>query len=833
MLDKTIYKYIFIGFITAFVVVGCSRKKDKFLNKNFHSITTKYNYLYNGNNLLSEALESLNDQEKDNFWKLIPIEKYNSEITEDNFEKNSQTPFSQAEEKAALAIQKHSMNINGKEANPIMDEAYILLGKSRYYDQRFIPSLEAFNYILFKHPSSQYINHIKIWKEKINIRLGQNQRAIVNLKELINNNKLESQDLAQANLFLSQAYINTKSQDSAIACLKTARGLINEKPIKARYNYILAQLYDYVNYKDSANTLYDENIDYKRKIPREYIIHSHIRRTANSDSINNSIIEIKELVDNIENTVFLGSLFHQLALLNLRQGKDSIAVKLFNNSLESIVNDDYLETENYQNLADINFENKEYLTAGLYYDSTLTKLERKTKLYRKIKKKRDNLQDLILYEKITVTNDSILSLVNMDHKAREVYFETYIEELKIIQARLNEEEEKNNNFGTQNLLDQQKSSYDEAVFYFYNPTAVAYGKGAFSKKWGKRKLVNNWRWSIEFDDLKNENEGIVNSEIPEDSLYNVNYYINRIPKSIKVIDSIKLVTNDAYYKLGAIYRDQFKEFKTSNQKLTTLLSSSPEEFLIPPAKYSIYKNHISLGDSEQAELIKNDIINNFPKSKYAEFLLNPEEAVLAVENNPTEIYNTIYQEYSDENYIKTIELCDQNIKKLFDTPIISKIEMLKAVSIAKEYGYEQYKEQLNFIQLNYSNSIEGKEAEYILKNVLPLLSSKEFSENATSNNFKIIYEFSTPLEEEITNFITFINNAINEIEFLELNTSKDYYNNIATFVVLHGLKSYDGAMGLAEMLDKKPGIKNNNSFVVSSENYKTIQIHKNLEEYLK
>ena len=833
MLDKTIYKYIFIGFITAFVVVGCSRKKDKFLNKNFHSITTKYNYLYNGNNLLNEALESLNDQEKDNFWKLIPIEKYNSEIAEDNFEKNSQTPFSQAEEKAALAIQKHSMNINGKEANPIMDEAYILLGKARYYDQRFIPSLEAFNYILFKHPSSQYINHVKIWKEKINIRLGQNQRAIVNLKELINNNKLESQDLAQANLFLSQAYINTKSQDSAIACLKTARALINEKPIKARYNYILGQLYDYANYKDSANTLYNENIDYKRKIPREYTIHSHIRRTTNSDSINNSIIEIKELVDNIENTVFLGSLFHQLALLSLRQGKDSIAVKFFNNSLESIVNDDYLETENYQNLADINFENKEYLTAGLYYDSTLTKLERKTKLYRRIKKKRDNLQDLILYENITATNDSILSLINMDHKAREVYFETYIEELKTIQAQLDEEEEKNNNFGSQNLLDQKNSSYDEAVFYFYNPTAVSYGKGAFSKKWGKRKLVNNWRWSIEFDDLKKENEEIANLEIPEDSLYNVDYYINRIPKSTKVIDSIKLVTNDAYYKLGAIYKDQFKEFKISNQKLTKLLNNKPEESLIPPAKYSIYKNHISLGDSEQAELIKDDIINNYPKSKYAEFLLNPEEAVVATENNPTAIYNTIYQEYSDQNYIKAIKLCDQKIKKLFDTPIISKIEMLKAVSIAKEYGYSQYKEQLNFIKLNYSNTIEGKEAEYILEEVLPLLSSKDFSANEISNNFKIIYEFTNPLKEEITNFITLINNAINEIEYLELKTSQDYYNNIVTFVVLHGLKSYDGAMGLAEMLDKAPAIQKNNSFVISSENYKTIQIHKNLEEYLK
>jgi len=40
-------------------------------------------------------------------------------------------------------------------------------------------------------------------------------------------------------------------------------------------------------------------------------------------------------------------------------------------------------------------------------------------------------------------------------------------------------------------------------------------------------------------------------------------------------------------------------------------------------------------------------------------------------------------------------------------------------------------------------------------------------------------------------------------------------------------------MGLSEMLNEKAEINNKKSFVVSSENYKTIQIHKNLEEYLK
>jgi hypothetical protein len=41
-----------------------------------------------------------------------------------------------------------------------------MLGKSRYYDQRFIPALDAFNYILYKYPNSSKIYEAKIWREK-------------------------------------------------------------------------------------------------------------------------------------------------------------------------------------------------------------------------------------------------------------------------------------------------------------------------------------------------------------------------------------------------------------------------------------------------------------------------------------------------------------------------------------------------------------------------------------------------------------------------------------------------------------------------------------------
>jgi hypothetical protein len=108
------------------------------------------------------------------------------------------------------------MNIQGKEYNPQIDEAYLLLGKSRYFDQRFVPALEAFNYILYKYPASSNINQARIWREKTNMRLDNDELAIKNIKTLLEQEELEDQDLADATSTIAQAYINTKSLDSAL-----------------------------------------------------------------------------------------------------------------------------------------------------------------------------------------------------------------------------------------------------------------------------------------------------------------------------------------------------------------------------------------------------------------------------------------------------------------------------------------------------------------------------------------------------------------------------------------------------------------------------------------
>ena len=820
---------IILFFFLVIIIAGCSRKKDKFLNKNFHSLTTKYNFLFNGNNLYAEGILDLENNIRDNFWEFLPIEKFEFYQNDDE---DRETNFTKAEEKASLAIQKHSMSIKGKEKNPIMDQAYFLLGKSRYYDNRFIPALEAFNYILYKYPSSDYINKVKIWKEKINIRLNQNQYAIDNLKELLEEDNLLIQERSLANSYLAQAFINIQQIDSAAYFLKKSNHQFKNIKNNPRNTFLLAQLFQELNVKDTASELYLEIIDLQRKTPKKFYIHSYINKSSISDSIDNSILELKELSQNFENNNFFDVIYHQIAMLYLKKTntekvhKDSLATHYFNKSLRSDPDDETLIAKNYNELAEMKFRNKEYLQAGLYYDSTLSELNVRSRDFRKIKKKRENLDDLIYYENLTTQLDSITTLINMSDESRRKFFENHIAKLKKNNER---SKNKQNNFGSSNEIVSSSDS-ESALFYFYNPTVVAYGKNDFKSRWGSRRLQDNWRWSISISSDENMSDKNKDAIIDQDSIFSVDYYLGLIPSETTEIDSLNKRKNDAYFRLGSIYKDQFEEFQISNNKFFKLLENDPVDNLIPPSKYFIYKNYLSIGNSLKAEEFKEDIIQNFRSSKYAEILLDPSAATNANQNS-NEIYENLYFDFTNQKYIEVIDKCNKYILDFNEEPIVTKFEFLKALAIARAFGYKEYEKALTFIKLNYSTTIEGKEAERILDEVLPSVKNDNFSNNKSSENYKIVYQFDVASNTNITKQSEQLREYIDNVDYLDLSVSQDFYNNIVTFVVVHGLKSYDGSLGLAERLESSIENQATTFFVISSENYKTIQIHKNLEKF--
>ncbi|WP_458628184.1 type IX secretion system periplasmic lipoprotein PorW/SprE [Winogradskyella sp. PC D3.3] len=852
---------------------SCSRKKDKFINRNFHAMGTKYNVLYNGNIALERGKDEVNNEFTENFWELLPVERMN--VSEDIFlpGQTKNADFERAEEKAIKAIQVHGMNIGGKEKNPQIDEAYLLLGQARYFDQRFVPAMAAFNNILNKYPTSDKINQVKIWREKTNMRLDNNQGAIDKLKRLLKEEDLEGQDLADATAALAQAYINIKSKDSAIAQLAIAAEHTKIKREKARYHFIKGQLYNEFGKKDSANIEFDAIIDMHRQIPRSFYINAHLEKSNNFDALTGNTLEFEEyltaLEENRENRPFLDKIYYRIAEYHRSQGTDSLSEVYYNKSLRKATSDKYLRSLSYETLGNMYFDRNVYKTAGAYYDSTMRVMVVNTKPYRVIKKKRENLDDVIYYEGIAQTNDSILSMVSLPKSEQLAIYTKYTEDLRIQaleeqkqQEEALEKQHKESASGQTKLgqLDNKTSrrmgsptnasrmpqpigtGKSNSSFYFYNPTTVAYGKNEFLKLWGKRKLQDNWRFNNQRADVVNDakdDESVATTV--EDKRFNPETYLALLPTGQSEIDSIIKERNYAYYQLGIIYKEKFKEFDLAKTKLETLLENNPEDRLILPSKYNLYRIYLELGLNRKAEAMKAAIINDYPESRYAEILLNPQSELSKDENSPEAIYTKLYKQFENEAYAAVIAEAEAQVKRFEGDDFVPKFEILKASAKGRLYGFEAYKEGINYIALTYANTEEGKRAQEIIKEAFPVLEKKEFIADEDVDQFNVIFQFENNLDEDIDGFIKTLDEEVAKIKYFNLSTSKDVYNENITFVVVHGLKSIDGAKGFAELLksaekDKrgrqiKPKITRD-YFSISSPNYAIIQRHKNLNAYL-
>lgn len=848
---KTFFKTIFFVVCSLFLVVSCSRKKDKFINRNFHAVTAEFNTLYNGYNALEEGRSTLNNSYFDNYWDVLPIERMQifDEVVLPGQSKNEK--FTRAEEKAVKTIQKHSMNLGGKEKNPQIDEAYLLLGKSRYFDQRFVPALEAFNYILYKYPASDKINQAKIWREKTNIRLDNDELAIKNLKRLLKQETLTNQDLADATSMLAQAYLNTKSVDSAITQLEIASNVTKSNDERGRYRFIQGQLYNQLGKKDSANIAFESVIKLNRKTSRIYMISAHIEKIKNFDYENGNKLELVELLDeleeNRENRPFLDKIYHQIGEYHLKNQSDSLAVTYYNKSLRTDSRDKQLKARNYEILGDMNFDKSVYSLAGQYYDSTMINLALNSKPYRVIKRKRDNLEDVIYYEVIAQTNDSILNLVNLPEADRLIYFESFIENLKI---KAEEEKEKaevaernkglatvNNAIGGQVSRGGPGLPSQAATFYFYNPTTVAYGKNEFVKTWGDRTLGDDWRWSSKGQTVTIG--GVSNNDIvasaTEDEKFDPQFYISKIPSETKEIDSISKERNYAYYQLGLIYKEKFKEYKLSKDKLQNLLSSNPEERLILPSKYNLYKIYELLGENDEASIAKNEIINEYSESRYAIILKNPELVSDKDENSPESLYEALYIQHQNQEYADVISKSEDYINRFDGEPIVSKLELLKATATGRLYGYEPYKKAINHLAVTYANTLEGKRAQDIESNVLPKLASTDFLQvnDSIVSNYKVVFQFKNPEKGQLSAFQKNLDTVLKSIKYYKLKSSVDVYSPKTSFVIVHGLRNAQVAQTFDQLLTKENKKKIKEPyFAVSSANYQIIQIHKNLDIYL-
>ncbi len=883
----------------AIIIVACSTKKDSFVNRKFHSVNTEYNVLFNGQEAFDKGEKDLFSGFQDDFWNVLPIERVqNMENTMMPGQTKNEN-FVRAETKATKAIQKHSMYIGGEEKNSQIDEAYLLLGKARYYDGRFLPAIEAFNYVLYKYPKSSTISEVKVWKEKANIRLESNETAIDNLKELFTteDKNFKKEVVADAHSVMAQAYYNLNVIDSTIIHLTKAKNQTKIHEKQARYNFILGQLHNKINQKDSAFYYFQEVIDMNRKSPRMYVMQAHAQQARLFDYKKGDSLAFMEKYRNLlkdrENRPFLDVLNHEVGVLYDTYNQHDKAIKYYNASLKNKKSDRYLEASNYRNLAQLKFDERKFVSSGKYYDSTLVLLNNKSKEFYHLQRKRKNLDDVIKYEGLIAKADSIYYVTALSQKDKEKYYQTYIDKIKaddIAAAKKAIEIEKKAaiaNANSQNQMNPSGSltkgapknlaqtevinptsgisksgrpngiavqeptntntnnsgtSNVNSVFYFYVPASVQQGKLLFEKTWGKRELKDNWRWSsdsnISSETDLNAEETIAESKAKiksdEDLIdltnpkYSTEFYISQLPTDEVEIENLGKDRRAALYELGFIYDEKFSEYQLAADRLERLLTLNPEQRLILPAKYNLYKLYQKL-NSDKALALKANIIKEFPNTHYAKLLSGE---VLDLSDSPEMAFKKLYQEYQAGNYVETLTKVNDMIDVYAGSDVIEKFELLKARILARTEGVLAYKEALQNIFKLYPLTNEGIEAKRILEKDIPTLENMKLNDTETTS-WKLYYDLSKETIASQKDLETKINKYIAESHNNNLKVSVDMYTKDKSLLVIHGFLSKETALAVNSLLQDVKGYKiKQKGTPISTHNYIVIQTHKNIDQYV-
>jgi len=777
---KALFNFCKLSFLML-VFFSCGTSNNTLFNKEYHALTTKYNVLFNGKEAFSVGESILEQAFEDNFYNLISIEPIN--LRGENIDETSIVPgFDRAEEKAVKAIQKHSIKINELQYNRQMDEAYLLLGKARYFDRRFFPALEAFNYLLEMGAKRSVFVEGKIWREKTNIRLQNHELAIQNLRPLARSLSSKSKHFHTANATLADAFIQLKKLDSALVYIKRAAIKAPKRKTKARYLFITAQLFERLNQKDSAQWAYQEVIKLKRKAPRSFFINAKIKNTLlqKATSFENRINQIERLIKNFENQPFEHILNRTLGNLYFEHKLDSLALIHFNHSLESSSIDIYTQVKNYQDLIEYNFEKGNYIKTGVYLDKLLPLFDESTIDYKKTKRKRDNLSEVIAYEKIIKETDSLIKLMSLSTERQYLFFKNHLKNQEAqAQKALNAQTEKT--FFKPN--NKTKSS-----FYFYNQKLILQGRQAYRANWGNRPNLDNWRSSAAIQNNINQNNLVTSiqnkiqplsiiKETPES-------FVSSLPKTQLEKDSIISLNQKAYLQLGMIYKEKFIDYSLARKRLEALMSLNPPSSVLVQVLYHLYRMD-QKENPKQANIYKMELIKNFPDTPFGRLLEDKENYDSSGVITPEILYSNVLSLFENQEFNEALDKMEGLKVLISGSELEPKVALLKAHTLGRLNGVKEWKKALAMVATNFSAVEEGLRAKELIEQIETYNDLEE--RGVIYKNYKWVFPFERIDKENASKFYNEIKKAL-ETSNSSWSVSQDPYNKNYIFIVVHGIR---------------------------------------------
>ncbi|SDC49413.1 TolA-binding protein [Pedobacter soli] len=712
--SRNLHTLLFI--FSLLFIYGCVANKDTAVDRRFQNLTARYNYIYNSNVLLTEYNESLLQSYTDNYEKILPV--YLDPEPQVNLVLTPGVANKQLDE----VITKSQTIINEKSFSNYIDDAYMLLGKANYLKGNYFIAAEYFDYTA-KTYSSDLKTFIMAmnWKARSQMQLNNMVLADKIIDTMLRACDELKKDIAEPLATAAQMRIYQKRNKEAILFLESAIERAEEKQLRIRWQFILAQL------QEKEKNITDAYANFTRveksNAPFEMYFHANLNRIKLKALLSgeklNKEQQLLALLKDDKNTDYTDQIYYQVGELLSAEGNFVKAAEYYNKSVQTSTRNQNQKALSYLRIADLNFkEFNDYIKAKRYYDSTVMILPKNFPDYDAIVKKANNLQYLTDRYTLIAKEDTAQTIAKLPAGEREAKVKAYLTpkvEVANTGGVINNQFLNDPDFPNQSLNTPKTAA--GSTFYFSNNAAISAGFGDFKKRWGNRQLEDNWRQSVR-SSAQETNSVLAGGNVatgitPANGGSNLaaadqtsleKQFLDGLPTTPELLTASNQKIIDAYFEIASFYQQELGDKAEANKIYLELLKRYPENNHLVAMYYSLYLNYKGV-DEAKSEEYKQLVLKKFPESNFAKTILDPSYSAKQsqLENIAINNYNVAFDTYAKKDYPNVVKQVNDNISAFPENDFAPQYAYLKAIAIGRTAKVDSLLTQFNLITTLYPN----------------------------------------------------------------------------------------------------------------------------------
>lgn len=675
--------YILCSCAALFVLLGaCSTDKNTSLVRSVHAFKARYNTYFNGHEAYKEGVLLQEQGNRDNFTEVIPLYVTGNKATV----KIGTGNFDRAVEKSQKAIKMHSITkrpewnksrpktakdriwLSQKEYNPFLWRAWFMMGEAQFRKGEYMEAASTFAYIqrlYFSKPN------LVARARLLEARCYAEMEWFYDAEDLISRAQRDSfpnnLEPLKASV-LGDMQLRQKQYPEAILNIEKALKGEHRNLPKTRMYLLLGQLYHRIGHDPEAYRYFKKVI--RRNPPYELEFNARIQMSeAMSKNQSKQIIrKLKAMAKNPKNKEYLDQVYYAIGNIYLSKGDTTHAIWAYKDGVEKSTRNGIEKGVVLLHLGQLYWNREKFVDAQKCYSQAFGLLDKDHDSYREVDERSKILDELLPYASAVELQDSLQMMASLDSVTRMEKIKKTIEELK---KKEKEEEKKameaanpQANQGRQRpggVVQQgvgNRNAQQTAVWYFYNPTAVAAGKAEFERKWGKRELADDWRRNNKTvlndfneeeltdsvlaakesiaaveDSIYQANKGKKQSRAEKDSIkaeeyandpHRPEYYLKDIPFTEEQMAASNAALVEGLYGAAIIYKDRMDNFPLAERTFQRILLNFPDFQKMDEIYYNMFQLYSRMERRDDAEDYKQRLIAEYPDNEHGKLIADPD-----------------------------------------------------------------------------------------------------------------------------------------------------------------------------------------------------------------